>query len=313
MEQSLEKQNRLSHPAMRIAVALFCCFMWGCAFPCIKTGYRLLQIGSENTASLLLFAGYRFSLGGLLTILIYSLIGKRFLLPKAKELPSVTALGTVQTAVQYCLYYIGLSQMTGMKSSVFSGSLSFFVMLLACFVFRQERATKRKLLSCVLGFSGVLLVNMSGLDLIFRFSAEGIFLISVILAGFGNCMTKNMSKSIHPPTLNGYQMMIGGLLLTAAGTLMGGKLIFDSAGSILILLALALIAAVAQTLWTILIKHNEVSTISIFTFMVPVFGVLLSSLFVPGESVSISIVFALILISVGIIISNVPGHESKTK
>ena len=46
--------------------AMICCALWGSAFPCIKIGYRLMQIGAGDTASQILYAGCRFTLAGIL-------------------------------------------------------------------------------------------------------------------------------------------------------------------------------------------------------------------------------------------------------
>ena len=54
--------------------AMLCCVLWGSAFPCIKIGYRLLEIDSADTATQILFAGCRFALAGVLTILIGSVL-----------------------------------------------------------------------------------------------------------------------------------------------------------------------------------------------------------------------------------------------
>lgn len=54
--------------------ALLCCALWGSAFPCIKIGYQLFQIESEQTATQILFAGCRFALAGILTLVIGSLV-----------------------------------------------------------------------------------------------------------------------------------------------------------------------------------------------------------------------------------------------
>ena len=51
------------------ALALLCCFLWGSAAPSIKTGYRIFQIASDDVATVLLFAGIRFLLAGILACL----------------------------------------------------------------------------------------------------------------------------------------------------------------------------------------------------------------------------------------------------
>ena len=304
MGNKLSAKRSLSDPKIRAAVALLSCFLWGCVFPLNIIEYGLLGIDGMDIPELMLFAGYRFSMGGALAIIGYSIYCKRFLLPKKKELLAILLLGLIHTAGQFCLNYIGQARMYGTKCAVFTGLNPFLAILLACFIFRQERMTKRKVISCSIGFAGIVIANLNGLDISFRLAAEGIFLMSVFLGSLGNCMTKNMTKTMDAPTLNGYQMLIGGLALILAGTVMGGKLSFASPGSVSVLLALASIAAVAQLLWTILLKHNEVSTVSIFNFMSPVFGVFLSALFIADERISLLTMVALVFITVGIIISN---------
>lgn len=54
------------------ALALVCTFLWGSASPCIKLGYALFEIPSGETWTQVLFAGMRFVLAGILTVLIGS-------------------------------------------------------------------------------------------------------------------------------------------------------------------------------------------------------------------------------------------------
>ena len=62
-----------SAPGM-ILTAIFCNFLWGSAFPCIKIGYHLFQVSANDSASQILFAGTRFTLAGILVILIGSFL-----------------------------------------------------------------------------------------------------------------------------------------------------------------------------------------------------------------------------------------------
>lgn len=41
-------------------LALTCCALWGSAFACIKTGYKLFRVAESDPASQILFAGCRF-------------------------------------------------------------------------------------------------------------------------------------------------------------------------------------------------------------------------------------------------------------
>ncbi len=103
----------LTKTPMVCLLAMICCLLWGSAFPCIKIGYQLFQIHPDSIGSQLLFAGCRFTLAGILTILIGSLLNRRFLLPAKTSWSMVAKLGLVQTVLQYILFYIGLANTTG--------------------------------------------------------------------------------------------------------------------------------------------------------------------------------------------------------
>ena len=65
------KQSILTRTWVVAALACVCCILWGSAIPTIKTGYRLLQVDSADTASQIVFAGVRFTLAGLLVPSVY--------------------------------------------------------------------------------------------------------------------------------------------------------------------------------------------------------------------------------------------------
>ena len=74
-------EKKLTQPAGVCLLALFCCALWGSAFPCIKIGYEWFKI--EDVGSQILFAGYRFAIAGVLVILFGSILQKRSAVPEA--------------------------------------------------------------------------------------------------------------------------------------------------------------------------------------------------------------------------------------
>lgn len=62
--------------------ALICCMLWGSAFPCVKLGYELFAVDTSSYSSLILFAGTRFTLAGLLVLVFGSIAQRKILLPK---------------------------------------------------------------------------------------------------------------------------------------------------------------------------------------------------------------------------------------
>jgi drug/metabolite transporter (DMT)-like permease len=84
--------------------------------------------------------------------------------------------------------------------------------------------------------------------------------------------------------MTGWQLGIGGLVLLLGGLAGGGDITGWSAGSLALLGYMAVLSAVAFALWAALLKHNRVGQVTVFNFLIPVFGALLSALFL-GEAV----------------------------
>ena len=285
--------------------AIFCCALWGSATPFIKIGYELI-LPVRNTESTILFAGIRFTLAGIITVLIYSLGRKKFLYPKKENMGKVLTVSCFQTIIQYIFFYIGLANTTGVKGTIASGSNVFFSMLIATLIFRQERLTLKKVFACIIGFAGIILVNLNGLDLNINFTGDGFVIFSAIAYGISSVLIKKYSQYEDPVVISGYQFIIGGIVMILLGALMGGSVAFPTIKAVGVLIYLACLSAIAYSLWGILLKYNPVSKITIYSFMISVFGVLLSNLMLSEQnSVSVlTLVIALILECTGIIILN---------
>ena len=130
-----------------------CCALWGSAFPFIKIGYSLFDIPSGDWASQILFAGLRFTLAGILTVVFGSAISKRFLYPQRKNIICVCVLSLFQTVLQYLFFYIGLANTTGTKGSIINSTGTFFAVLVSCLLLRQERLNIQKIIGCAVGFA----------------------------------------------------------------------------------------------------------------------------------------------------------------
>lgn len=312
------KQSIFSKTPVLLATAVVCCALWGSATPAIKTGYKLL--GVEGVPSIMLFAGIRFFLAGLLTVLIFSCAQKQFLRPKRENVPRVLAVSAFQTVLQYIFFYLGLAYTSGVKGTVASGSGAFFAVLIAAFIFRQEKFTAKKLVACVAGFTGILIMNASGLtfsaDNLLDLMGVGFVLLSTIASSFSSVLIKRYSAYENPVTISGYQFMVGGLFMVAIGLCFGGKITVSSIGGALDLVYLAFLSAIAYSLWSILLKHNPVSRVTVFNFMTPIFGVLLTMLFLPGEDskvTPINLAITLVLICFGIFLLNYNFAKKESK
>ena len=153
--------STLQRPMVICLLAAFCCLLWGSAFPAVKIGYGLLSISSADSAEQLIFAGLRFFFAGVVTVLFHSASLRRLRLPARSSLWKSTKLGLIQTLVQYALFYIGMAHTSGVKGSVLMAVHVFFAILISAKLFHYERLNAPKLLGCLCGFGGVLLINLS--------------------------------------------------------------------------------------------------------------------------------------------------------
>lgn len=301
-------KNTLTKTPIVCTLAILCCILWGSATPSIKIGYELFNIASGDTASQILFAGMRFVLAGILTILFGSLLSKKALVPKKKSMPAIVKLAMVQTILQYVFFYIGHAHTSGVKAAIINGSNVFLAILFAVLVFKYEKMTWVKLIGCISGFAGIVIINLtgSGIDMNISFLGEGAILISAAAYALSSGMIKKYSQDENPVVLSGYQFFLGGLVMSIAGLIAGGKVTGFTLNSTMLLIYLAMISSVAYTVWGILLKHNPVAKVAVFGFTNPMFGVILSAIFLGEKNQAFGIqgIIALVLVCFGIFIIN---------
>lgn len=293
----------------RTILALMCCALWGSAFPCVKIGYELFQI--EGSGSQILFAGYRFFLAGVFTFILACVLEKGVITMKKSSVPYVFGQGLLQTTVQYVCFYIGLAHTTGAKGSVINASNAFFSIIAAHFLMRSEKLTWKKVAGCLVGFAGIIIINLepgawsSGFSLM----GEGMVLVCAFSYGLSSVTLKMISDREKPVTITAYQLLFGGAVLILTGAAAGGSVQGFALKSTLLLLYMSLLSTVAFSIWAELLKYNSVGKVAIFGFSIPVFGVAMSAIFLGEQVISVKNLIALVCVSVGIIIINRKGKE----
>lgn len=293
--------------------AMLCCLLWGSAFPCIKIGYGLWDIGSADTASQILFAGMRFVLAGILAVIFGSLLEGKFIKPEKGCAGKIAWLAMLQTVIQYLFFYIGLAHTSGVKASIIEAVNVFVAIIVSGFIFHQEKVTAKKMIGCLVGFAGVVLINMNGMNFQMSLAGEGAIFLSTVAYAFSSVFLKRYSAKHNPVMLSGYQFIAGGIILSASGLVMGGRLSTVSAGGVMMLIYLAFVSAVAYSLWGMLLKYNPISRVAVFGFMNPVFGVILSAWLLREGAQALGLVslVSLVLVCAGIYIVNSRERSEK--
>ena len=286
----MKKKIDLTDMKTVLLAAGLCCFLWGSAAPSIKIGYRLFQIDSADTASILMFAGIRFVLAGFLVILYQSIMSGHWICPPKGSGAAIGSLALSQTVLQYLFYYVGLSHASGVHSAIITGTNVFFSMLCASLVFRYEKLDMHKI------------------------TGEGFVLLAQIFYAVSGSLIKKYAGMFDVVTLSGYQFMAGGMALLVIGAACGGTLSGAVGPSAFVLLLyMGILSAVAYTLWGVLLKYNPVSRVTVFGFMNPMFGVILSAIFLgeTAQALTWNTLVALILVCLGIYVVNREKKELK--
>ena len=297
-------KEKMKNPIVVACLAILCCFLWGSAFPCIKIGYEWFQI--KGTGSQILFAGYRFFLAGVLTFVLGGMIERKILSMKVKSIPAVLGQSTLQTIIHYFCLYIGMSNIAGAKGSIISASNAFISILTAQLVFKNEKMTGKKWIGCLLGILSVVTINFTvgGWGAGVAWNGEGLMVICALTYGVSSVTLKLLSKKESAFAITAYQLLFGGTVLFLIGKILGGRVEGFTVRSTLLLIYMAFISVIAFSVWAMLLKYNPVGKIAVYTFSIPIFGVLLSGVFLGETIFSLRNLIALILVSSGIVLIN---------
>ena len=289
-----------------ILLALLCTILWGTAYPAVKIGYDLFAISDADGFGKLLFAGIRFFLAGLMTLAVSIVLQKRLVIPQKSQWKGIALLGLVQTTGQYIFFYLGLANTTGVKGSILYALATFFVVIFAHFLFPDDKMTLQKIVGCLIGFAGVILITMEdgGLGGGFAWNGEGFIMLSTLSSALGSIISRQVSQGQDPVVVTGYQLTGGGLVLMLLGIAGHGQFGMVTMEGVTLLLYMAFLSAAAFTGWTMLLKYNPASRIAVYNFLIPVFGTAFSVMFL-GESIfNLRSLLALILACAGIYIVN---------
>ena len=211
-----------------------------------------------------------------------------------------------QTIIHYALTYLGQGMTDGSKTPILKEISAFFIILIMNFVSKDDKLTLNKIIGCLLGFSGVVIINLSG-GFNFNIQPGDIIIIGAALSNaIGQVFLKFSSSSARSPfTIVAFSHFTGGLIMLLIGIIGGGKLIATGTASYFLLIAIVFTTAIPYMLWSQLYKYNKASIMSVYCLMTPMFGMLFTSLFYGNSNVfSLYSVGALVLISLGILCVN---------
>lgn len=298
------KQSIFQRPAWVVLFALTAAIAWGWAYPLIKLGFEEWHIKQDMTGSKMLFAGIRFAISGLIILAIGRSTRKSFKMSSSWDWLYIIAFALINTTIHYTFFYIGLSHSEGARAAILNSLGTFLLVLLACMVFKSDRLTSSKILGCLIGFAGILALNIGGGESgKFTFLGDSMIILNALCSAFAGLMTRGVSRRIDIFVGTGYSLAIGGLLLIIPGIALGGTLPHISVAGLVILTLLIAISTLGFSLYNKLLSCNPVGKVAIFNSLIPIVGALSSCLCL-GEPFYWKYLLAALLATTGIYIIN---------
>lgn len=291
-------------PAWVTFFALTAAIAWGWAYPLIKLGFEEFGIMPEMTGSKMLFAGIRFTISGLIILSVARATGRQFGVARPSNWLFLLTFALVNTTLHYAFFYIGLSHSEGARAAILNSLGVFLLVLLACIFFKSDKLTLRKISGCVIGFAGVLALNLNGGDSgQFTLMGDGMIILNALCSSIAGLMTRGLKSRVDVFVGTGYSLAMGGIMLTIAGLGTGGTIPHVNVFGIIILFLLICISTLGFTLYNKLISCNPVGKVAIFNSLIPVVGAVTSCLCL-GEPFYWKYLVATVLATTGIYIIN---------
>lgn len=274
-----ERTSIFQRPLWVTLFALSAAIAWGWAYPLIKLGFAEFAITADMTGSKMLFAGMRFTISGIIILAVAAAAKRRFTVASPAAAGYVLAYGLLNTTLHYTFFYVGLSHSQGARAAILNSLGVFLLVMLACLFFKSDKFTTRKLLGCVVGFAGILSLNIGGAGGGgFSFMGDGMIILNALCSAFAGLMTRGLGKRVDVFVGTGYSLASGGVLLIIPGLLLGGTLPVVTWWGVVILGLLVGISTMGFTLYNKLISCNPVGKVAIFNSLIPVVGAITSCL-----------------------------------
>lgn len=218
------------------------------------------------------------------------------------------AVGTL-FASEFALIYIGLQYTLASRTYILVYTAPFFVALGAHFLLDGDRLTGWKTVGLIVAFAGVTVLFLRGLGAVSLQTLPGdcMALIAGALWGATTLYIKKfLAHRTTPLQTLFYQLFFSIPILLGLGFLLEEPIVsgFSLLTGFSLFYQCIVVASISFIFWFELIHRYPVSLLHAFTFFVPVFGVFLSGALMLGEAITLRLIIALTLVSLGMVMVN---------
>lgn len=217
----MDSRNLFSGPKAVFLLATCAACSGAAPASAIKNGYAMFGIAADDIPGKLVFAGWRFLFAEGVLLVLARIMNKPVFRFSARDLGALGLLGVTQTTLQHVLLHRSRVYTTGVKGSILNATGTFFSVLLAHFIYHNDRLSYRKALGCAVGFAGVMVVNLAGAAPGWISSSPCSARASIVIAAFvlsaATTFCKLISQRMDSMVMTGHQLSIGGAVLLLMG------------------------------------------------------------------------------------------------
>lgn len=275
---------------------IFIIFLWG-------GGFVATKVALDDMPPFLL-AGVRFAISSLI-VAICGILTKEKLMPQRNEVFPLLIVAVLFSA-QICTFNLGMKYTLAGRSSILMSMNPIFVTVLAHFFIPNDRLNIKKIIGLALAFFGMLVVFRDKINVSqTRVIGDIVMIISAFLVSTMTIITKRIVQNINTYKLLFWEMLIG-LIPFFGLSFIFEDFSWDNININLIISTLymaLIISGFTFILWTLLLKRYSASKLSVFIFIMPIFGIGLSAIML-HDPITAYLVIGTILIAAGIYIVN---------
>jgi drug/metabolite transporter (DMT)-like permease len=257
-----------------LALLLLGMFLWALCFPLIATGLSM--------SPPFYFAALRSLVAGI-GLLILAVVLRRPLPRQPRLWLGILGVGLSYTSAGFAGMFVAGGVVSPGLASVLANMQPLVAAILAFFLL-SERLRRSSLLGLLMGFFGIVLTALPGFSAQATSSSSagvGYVLLGTLGVAVGNILLKRIAGQVDSLMATGWQFILGGLPLLMLAQWLEAPSSVNWNGTFAVnLLALGLGGtALPLLLWFWLLRRAELTRLNTFTFLTPIFALMMSAVF----------------------------------
>jgi drug/metabolite transporter (DMT)-like permease len=270
------------------------CIIWG-------TTYLAIRVGVADLPPML-FAGFRWIAAGIILVIIQLMIGNK--LPSFSDLKHLAVVGIALLGIANGLVVVAEQWIPSGLAALLITTLPFWMVGFESLLPNGPSFNKQIIIGLFLGLSGVFMIFGGDIESWFNtnYILGSLALMGAVISwSLGSIYSKYKKISAHPMMGASIQMLVAGVLQVILGLVLGEYNEFHLTTNGLISTAYLIIfgSIFGYASYMYAIQHLPLSLVSTYAYINPIIALALGW-YLLDEKLSINILFAAILILIGV-------------